>query len=324
MTTSTQRPLPVSMTPAQRLRTTTAAVRVALRWFGVRKTLTPEQKTQAAESFGAEGEFLSARKKLLDTRHPMYRAVTAVRGRVLAYWRGLTLPYPEPGVRLIHQERIEGFHQEMLDLRRQLDEAVARLDAHYADLRAAARRRLGSLYNPADYPPALQGLFAIDWDFPSIEPPNYLQQLSPALYEQERARVAARFEEAIQLAEQAFVSEFAKLVSHLSERLSGTADGDKKVFRDSVVTNLVEFFDRFRSLSVGSNEQLEELVDQAQNLVRGVGPQELRDDAGLRQHVTTQLARVQSVLDGLLVNQPRRRIVRSVPSPNGATHATAD
>jgi len=45
-----------------------AAVRVAFCWFGVRKTLTPEQKAQAADTFGAEGQYLSADKKLLDTR----------------------------------------------------------------------------------------------------------------------------------------------------------------------------------------------------------------------------------------------------------------
>ncbi len=70
-----------------------------------RKTLTPEQKSQAADTFGAEGEFLSAGKKLLDTRHPAFKAVTAVRGRMLSFWKGITLPYPEPGIRLIRQER---------------------------------------------------------------------------------------------------------------------------------------------------------------------------------------------------------------------------
>src|SRR5438477_6313206 len=94
-------------TPAQRLRVTTAAVRVSLRWLGVRKTLTPEQKTQAAETFDAAGDFLSARKKLLDTRHPAYQTVTAVRGRVLAAWKSCTLPYPEPGIRLIAQAEVE-------------------------------------------------------------------------------------------------------------------------------------------------------------------------------------------------------------------------
>src|SRR5208337_713432 len=101
--------------PAQRLRLTTAAVRVSMRWLGVRKTLTPEQKSQAAEPFNAEGEYLSARKKLLDTSHPAYKEVTAVRGNVLKFWKSITLPYPEPGVRLIKQDQVEAFDRQMRD-----------------------------------------------------------------------------------------------------------------------------------------------------------------------------------------------------------------
>ena len=55
-------------TPAQRLQKTMAAARVSFTWLGVRKTLSREQKEQAAESFGAEGQYLSAAKKLLDVR----------------------------------------------------------------------------------------------------------------------------------------------------------------------------------------------------------------------------------------------------------------
>ena len=62
---------PETAQAAGRLRATMAAVRVAFTWLGVRKTLNPEQKSQAAESFGAEREFLSAGKKLLDTSHPV-------------------------------------------------------------------------------------------------------------------------------------------------------------------------------------------------------------------------------------------------------------
>ena len=312
-----------SITAAQRLRWTTTAVRVSLRWLGVRKTLTPEQKTEAALSFGAEGEFLSARKKLWDTRHPAYQQVTAARGKVLAYWKAQTLPYPEPGIRLLRQTEVQAFHQKLLELRTELHEAVARLDEHYAELQQTARQRLGRLYNAADYPPLLQGLFGLDWEFPSVEPPDYLVQLSPALYAQERDRVAARFDEAVQLAEQAFTSEFAKLVAHLSERLGHDEDGTRKVFRDTALTNLLAFFERFRQLNVRSNAELDALIDQAQQIVQGVRPQQLRDQAALRQHVATQLSGVQTVLDGLLVDQPRRRIVRSTPSPNGANHATA-
>jgi hypothetical protein len=303
-------------TPAQRLRLTTAAVRVSFTWLGVRKSLTSEQKSQAAESFGAESDFLSARKKLLDTKHAAYKDVTALRGRVVSFWKALTLPYPEPGLRLIRQEQIERFNVQMTTYRAELEEAVLRLDDHYAELKSAAQRRLGNLYDPLDYPPTLRGLFDLAWEFPNVQPPDYLMQLNPAIYEQEKSRIAARFEEAVRLAEQAFVNEFAGLLSHLCERLSSDASG-KKVFRDSAVTNLTEFFERFKQLNVHSSDQLDQLVNDAQNLVRGVEPQALRANETLRQHVATQLSSVQAVLDGMLVDRPRRNLLRNRPAGGG-------
>jgi hypothetical protein len=61
---------------------------------------------------------------------------------------------------------------------------------------------------------------------------------------------------------------------------------------------------------VRSNEQLDELVDQCQQVVRGVEPQLLRDSPGVRQSVAQELTRVQAALDTLLVDRPRRNILR--------------
>ena len=299
-----------STSPTQRLRITTAAVRLSVSWLGVRKTLTTEQKAQAADTFGAEGQFLSAGKKLLDTKHPSFKAVTAVRTRIVSLWKAMSLPFPEPGIRLIRQDQIEVFGEQLNLLKEQLAEAVRQLDEHYGELKSVARERLGSLFNEADYPESLQGLFDVTWDFPSLEVPDYLRQLKPELYQQECERVAARFDEAVQLAETAFVEELQKLVSHLTERLTGQADGKPKVFRDSAVENMTQFFERFRELNVRSNEQLDELVGQCQQAVSGVEPQSLRDDNALRTSVASELNRVQSVLDDLLVDRPRRNILR--------------
>lgn len=295
---------------AERLRATMAAVRLSFVWLGVRKTLTQEQKFQAADTFGAEGNYLSAAKKLLDTSHPAFKAVTSVRSRTISFWKGISLPYPEPGVRLIRQDDISAFSVHVTTLQAELAEAVIALGNRYQELKSAARQRLGRLFSGADYPESLTGLFDMSYDFPSVEPPDYLRQLSPQLYEQEAQRVAARFQEAVELAEQAFLEEFAKVVSHLTERLSGQEDGKAKVFRDSAVENLHEFFERFRHLNVRSSQQLEELVSQAQRIARGVQPQALRDDTAVRQQIATQLSGVQSVLDGLLVDRPRRNILR--------------
>ena len=297
--------------PIVRLRSTMCATRISFEWFGTRKSLTRDQKTQAAESFGAEGTFLSAGKKLLDTGHPRFRAVNAVRQRVRSYWTSISLPFPEPGIRLLRQDALTAFQEQMHQFTEELNEAVSNLDEQYLSLKSAARERLGSLFNDDDYPMTLIGLFEVSWDFPSVEPPDYLRQLNPELYEQECQRVQSRFEEAVRLAEDAFLGELSQLVSHLTDRLSGQADGRPKVFRDSAIGNLHEFFERFRSLNVRSNEQLDVLVAQCQGIVQGIQPQELRKRGELRQQVASELSGVQAALDGLLIDRPRRQIIRT-------------
>ena len=310
MPTLLEEPPVQAATPSARLRLTMAAVRLSFVWLGCRKTLSQEQKAQAADTFGAEGDYVSAAKKLLDTSHPAYKSVTWLKSQIAGYWKSMSLPYPEAGIRLIRQDNIGAFQVQMTSLQANLAEAVENLNLHYSELKSQARSRLGRLYSASDYPATLEGLFECSWDFPSVEPPDYLRQLSPQLYEQEAARVAARFDEAVQMAEQAFTEELSKLVSHLTERLSGQEDGKPKVFRDSAIENLREFFERFRHLNIRSDEQLDTLVNQAQGVVRGIQPQQLREDQSLRQQVATQLSGVQAVLDGLLVDRPRRNILR--------------
>jgi hypothetical protein len=84
------------------------------------------------------------------------------------------------------------------------------------------------------------------------------------------------------------LEELAKLVEHLTERLHGELDSKPKVFRDTAITNMVEFFQRFGRLNIRSNEKLDELVQQAQNIVSGIEPQQLRENLDLRPQVADQ------------------------------------
>jgi hypothetical protein len=298
------------ITSADRLRAETTAVRLQVRWPGVRKTLSEPQKRRAADAFDADLKSLSAAKKLIDTGHPAFRAVSTVRSQAVAYWRGITLPYIEAGVRLIRREDVPGFDVQMMTVKAELVDAVQRLDRCYGELVDQARERLGDLFDPGDYPDSLSGLFDISWDYPSTTPPEYLRAVSPQLYEAECQRVQARFDEAVRLAETAFAEELSELVTHLSERLMGQDDGKPKVFRDSAITNLLEFFERFQRLNIRSNEQLDQLVDRARRVVRGVDAQSLRDQPNLRDRVVQGLSRVESTLGDWMTDRPRRSIIR--------------
>ena len=293
-----------------RLRSDTTAVRVHIRWPGTRKSLSESQRSLAAEAFAADQKSVSAAKKLLDTSHPAFKAVTTVKTAAVNYWRDSTLPFVEPGMRLIRRQQITEFNERMTEYREQLAIAVSELEQHFDELVQQARQRLGDLFNASDYPADIADAFAIEWDFPSVSTPEYLRSVSPELYEAECQRVRARFDEAVSLAENAFAEELAQLVTHLAERLSGGEDGQPKVFRDSAVNNLREFFDRFRRLNIRSDDDLERLVTDAESVIAGVSPQGLRDRQSLRQAVNAQLREVTESLDDWMTDRPRRNILR--------------
>ena len=142
---------------AQKLRTTMAAVALAFTWLGVRKTLAPEQRTTAARAFHADRDLLSASKLILDTKNPAYRAVAAVRSEAYSYWRTVTLPFPEAGIRLLPQNSLGMFANTMQTYRDRLQQAARELAAQYDRIKSEAQRRLGALFNPADYPTTLDG-----------------------------------------------------------------------------------------------------------------------------------------------------------------------
>jgi hypothetical protein len=310
LTTTESAQTDVTANIGERLQAETTSVRLHFRWPGVRKTLGPQHKQQAADTFAADTDSVSVSKKLLDTRHPAFRAATAIRSRIVGHWKAHTLPYIEPGVRLLRRDAIEDFDRNMADLRVELRIAVADLDRHYDELVERARECLGNLFDEGDYAVKLSELFSFEWDYPSSAPPSYLLSISPELYREQCTRVRDRFDEAVQLAERAFADELAQLVTHLTERLAGDDDGTAKVFRDTAVTNLLEFFDRFQRLNIRSDEQLDHLVEDARRIVSGIQPQDLRDRGDLRQRVARELTRVEASLDGWLTERPRRRILR--------------
>ena len=160
MSAMTSAEIPLDTTaPAHRLRRLAAAVRVQFTWWGIHRSLTAQQKEEVGDTCGADARFLTAGKKIIDVRHEAYRQLTSLRSRITKYWHGLTLPYVEPGVRLIRQTDIEAFVHTLEGFRDELTAAESELNTVYEQMKSDARRRLGKLYNPADYPAEIHGLF---------------------------------------------------------------------------------------------------------------------------------------------------------------------
>lgn len=296
---------------AQEMRSTMGAVRLSFSWLGTQRRLDNRHARMAADTFQADAERVRASKILINTKHPAYRAATIIKSQAQAYLRGISLPYPQPGVRLVRRDDIEAFEAQMATFRARLSEAVDNLRDHYEALKADARERLGELYNPADYPTTLDNVFTLSWEYPSVEPPKYLLRFNPELYAQEQARIQQRFEQAVVLAENAFAERLQELVAHLLDKLNDSADGQPKTFQKSTIENFREFYASFKRMNVRGNTELEALISRANDLVSGVNVSSLRlrKNAASREALSAQMGEVATALDNLMQNAPRRRIM---------------
>ena len=297
------------MSLAKQLREQTAAVKLTRSTFGIRKRLNTAERARAAEPFAAAAEFLSASKKLIDTKEASYRAVTGTISRARAFWKSMTVFYPVRGVRLIRKDMIELFETRMTQYQTELNGHLDQLCEQYGEVKNRAREKLGDLYRSGDYPLVgdLRDEFSIGWEYPSVEPPNFLKELNPKLYEEQQALVAARFDEALAVAEQAMTVELQGLIDGLCDKLAPSSGG-KKTLNASAINGLNEFVGKFRALNCRSGSDLEALVEQAEALTKGVDPKELKKSTDQQGQLFNAMTAVKESLDKLVVDAPNRKI----------------
>lgn len=281
-----EQPKPKALTPeqiARKLRNETLGCRISRSRFGTSKALTAEQRERAAAPFHADHGFLGGRKKLINTRAKEYLAVQSLLLAAAKDWQDMTVPYPEPGTRLIRRDRVDEFIATMKARQAELEEAKKALQAVYPKLREEAVTKLGELHNAADYPTDIAGLFSLEFDFPNVEPPAYLKQLNPEAYQSQLLKVQAQFEVAVAKAEAEFAGEFKKIVERILDRLTPDAEGKPKIFKSSTFENLNDFFAKFKLLKFGSNPELEKLIAEAEQAAAGKSADDIRKDTLLQQ-----------------------------------------
>jgi len=296
-------------TLAEELRAETAAVRLSHSSFGRSKALDASQKQEAADTFNARADALATSKRLLSSKHPAIKKVNGIRLDAIKYWNAVTIPYPERGIRLIQKGRVERFNERMIDFRADLLEAANEMQADRYNIMELERERLVDLFDESNYPADFSAEFALDWDYPNVDPPAYLMKLNPELYQREKDRMQRKFELAIEAAEEAYMSTFAELVGHLVEKLSvqpGT-EGQKMV-SGSAINNLHKFFDSFRDFSVRSNDQLDALVEDAKRAISGVEAKRIRESGDLRNQLSEKLGKVMEAVEPMLTTKPKRMI----------------
>jgi hypothetical protein len=306
--------------PVEALKGATIGMRLRWRYMARTKSVSEEVKegmvsTLTTSEGQADESSYAVSSKLFNPRMECFKKIAKQKGEIIRWWEGISLPYTEAGVRLLPRGEVVTATDKLFELKAQFLQLAEDVQAHREEIIQEARTRLKAGFDLANYPADLSTLFGMEWAFVSVDPPSYLAQLAPDVFQQECQKAQAALQESITLAQQAFALEFKAVVDTLHERLTPNADGSKKIFRDSAVENITEFIDRFSKLNITGQADLESLVLQAKALIANVEPCELRNLETLRQEVQQGLGAIKDRLEPLIVNKPRRKILKATPTP---------
>jgi len=99
----------------------------------------------------------------------------------------------------------------------------------------------------------------------------------------------------------------AELVKHMRDRLKDGPEGKPLRFKETTVSNLVDFLGTFDFRNVTDDAELKALVGKAREMLAGVSADDLRTTAGVRAKVQQGMADLAAELDTMIVKKPGRK-----------------
>lgn len=218
-----------------------------------------------------------------------------------------TLPWLDDGARVLPAAMYFDYMAKQNALKAEFESAVADFVYNYPVILTAAQDKLGTLFDPADYPDKNQiaAKFSIVTD---VDPMPTAEDFRVALSEDENARIResiqVRLDEGVEGAMHEVWSRMFTTVGTMVERLRGyEVDADGKVqttFRDSVVENMRELVELLPKLNITSSNQLEDMRHRLSDDLCQIDAKDLRTDEQAREKVANKAEAILAELSNVM------------------------
>ena len=165
----------------------------------------------------------------------------------------------------------------------------------------ASEGGLGALFNRDDYPAKadMPHRFGIDYSLFALSIPD---ELPAEVYAKESAKLRQSFADAQDEVKYALREGVKQFVDDAATALTGG-----KMFTKKTVAKLDKFFDTFHARNMTDDAELERLVAEAKQVVRGIDLRMVGKDGIGRSVVAEQFGRITAQVEKLLVDRPKRK-----------------
>jgi hypothetical protein len=212
-------------------------------------------------------------------------AVLKFAGNVRNSHYAMTMPWSDTGLRLLPTASFFDYEHQITTLRAEFTKLVETFLTAYEWEIIQAQAKLGQMFNRDEYPTtdSLRDKFRFKVNYiPLAEAGDFRldvgNEASEVLAEKYQAYYATQLENAL-----ADVWGRAHdALTKMSERLDYSDKDTKKVFRDSLVDNVIDLLDLLDVCNVTGNTEMTTMRMQLEDTLRGVTPDGLREDEYLR------------------------------------------
>ena len=227
-------------------------------------------------------------------------AITKFQARARSEHYRLTMPWNDRGARLLPTVSLLDYKQVMNRYQLEFDRLVAAFLDKYATLVAAAAFQLGTLFDRKEYPDVAQVARRFRMDIAFVPLPtsgDFRLDVESEVQRELMEQYDRRLEEQLASATKDSWTRLFEALSRLSDRLTVSEDGKKKIFHDTIVTGAVELCELLTAMNVTQDPQLESARRQLQEVLLGVTPKELRDEDGTRVLTKQKVDQILSAFD---------------------------
>lgn len=212
----------------------------------------------------------------------------------------MTMPWSDLGMRLLPTAQYFKYHQQMTDLQNEFELMVDTFCNNYTWEVSRAQARIGSLFHADEYPSedSIRSKFAFNISYiPLPDAGDFRVDVGNDQREVLESHYNDYYSKQLQAAMGDVWQRTYKALSNMSERLDYSGDAKKKVFRDSLVENVLDMVELLNVCNVSGDSQMSAMALKLDDALRGVTPDGLRNNETFR-------AETKRVVDDVIKSLP--------------------
>ena len=218
--------------------------------------------------------------------------VGRIAGKIRNWGMEQTLPWSDGGDRLLTMDNYTEYRRVLKDLEREFEDAVQVFCSRYSTLISAQAFTMGSLFDRTEYPDVadIASKFSLRYTFSPVPEIGDWRVDANAEDKQElEEQYKKAYNDRLGATTKDLWDRLHGELTHMADRLADAPDGERKIFRDSLLETPVKLCELLTRLNVANDPKLEAARKSLESAVCGIDVKDLRDSQGARLEVKTQV-----------------------------------